>query len=299
MARFEPTSDTKRTLEFANRDSIITIWDTDVAHRFSVLPYGNALPLVHFLSESSPEVELVYCSPRHAVAALLDKRVDAALVPVVDLYAHPELQMVPGLGIAANGDVTSVLLRCHRSLRTVTAISLDPESKTSNILVRVLARDHFRLSEHVRYIRESTDADANVCIGDRALRASPAPESYDLAGEWKTMTGLPFVFAVWAVHQSCRDIESTTRVLQTAKQRGCRSRRELARLCSRRLGLTEDRCYDYLVNRLRYGLGPRELEGMTLFRRLSLDFMTPVRNLKIHEIAGHPERQDTIILERS
>lgn len=299
MARFEPTSDTKRTLGFANRDSITRLWDTNVAHRFSVLPYGNALPLVHFLSESSPEVELVYCSPQHAVAALLDKRVDAALIPVVDLYAHPELRMIAGLGIAADGDVTSVLLQCHRPLQTVATIGLDPESKTSNILVRVLARDHFRLSKHVRYTREATNADANVCIGDRALRASPAPESYDLAGEWKTMTGLPFVFAVWAVHQSCRDVVNITRMLQTAKQQGCRSRRQLARLCSQRLGLTEDRCYDYLVNRLRYGLGLRELEGMTLFRRLSLDFMTPVGGLKIHEMTGHPERQDAIVLERS
>jgi chorismate dehydratase len=299
VARFEPTPDTKRMVEFANRDSIASVWDTDVAHSFSVLPYVNALPLVHFLTESSPGAELVYCSPRHAVAALLDKRVDAALIPVVDLYAHPELRMIAGLGIAADGDVTSVLLQCHRPLRMVATIGLDSESKTSNILIRVLARDHFRLSEHVRYTREATEVEANVCIGDRALCASPALESYDLAGAWKTMTGLPFVFAVWAVHQSCRDVVNITRILQTAKQRGCRARRQLARLCSQRLGLTEDRCYDYLVNRLRYGLGLRELEGMTLFRRLSLDFMTPVKDLEIHEIAGHPDRHDTIILERS
>lgn len=270
-----------------------------MAYRFSVLPYSNALPLVYFIGESSPEAELSYHPPRHSVAALLDNQVDAALVPVVDLCAHPELRMVPGLGISADGDVTSVLLRCHRPLHVVTTVSLDPESKTSNILVQVLARDHFRLSQHVEYTHEMTGAGASVCIGDRALCASPAPESYDLAGEWKKMTGLPFVFAVWAIHQSCPHLEDVTRILQTAKHRGCQSRRRLAGLCSQRLTLPEDRCYDYLVNRLHYDLGMRELKGMELFRELAADFLTPVKNRKIHGFAEHAERQDTITLERS
>ena len=146
--------------------------------------------------------------------------VDAALVPVVDFFTNPQLQMVPGLGIGADGDVTSVLLQCHQPLQLVTSIGLDPESKTSNVLVRVLIQRHFNLSDRVTYTRGQTGADASVCIGDRALHARASLETYDLAGEWKRMTGLPFVFAVWVVRQSCPHIEEIFGILQAAKQRG-------------------------------------------------------------------------------
>jgi len=113
------------------------------------------------------------------------------------------------------------------------------------------------------------------------------------------MTGLPFVFAVWAVRRSCPRVEELTQLLQSAKERGCRSRRRLAQLCSQRLGLSEDRCYDYLVNRLRYDLGPRELKGMKLFRELAVDFLKPKSGREIRTVPSHPEEQALRTLERS
>jgi len=270
-----------------------------VTPRFSVLSYANALPLVHFIRESSPGAELSYCSPRHSVTALLDGQVEAALVPVVDFFTHSELLMVPGLGIGADGDVTSVLLRCRRPLREVTTIGLDPESKTSNVLVQVMVREHFRLPHSVHYTHDAAGAEADVCIGDRALCAPSALESYDLAGQWKDMTGLPLVFAVWVVRRSCPHLEDITRILQAAKDRGCQSRRQLAELCSRRLGLPEDRCHDYLTHRLHYDVGPRELEGMNLFRTLAADFLRPARGQEVRTVSGHVEKQEIPTLEWS
>ena len=270
-----------------------------MTHRFSVLPYANALPLVHFIGESSPEVSLSYHPPRHSIAALLDGQADAALIPIVDFFTHRELRMVPGLGICADGDVTSVLLQCHRLLPTVTTIGLDPESKTSNVLVQVLVRNHFRLSGRVTFTGRIAGAHACVCIGDRALRAAPALESYDLAGEWKKMTGLPFVFAVWAVRRSCPHVEEISQLLRHARNRGCESRRQLARLCSQRLGLPEDRCYDYLTDRLHYEVGPREIEGMRLFAELATEFLPPAGGRQVRMVSGLPKKEDTPILELS
>jgi len=268
-----------------------------VTHRFSVLPYANASPLVHFIGESPPEVSLSYHPPRHSVAALLDGQADAALIPIVDFFTHRELRMVPGLGICADGDVTSVLLQCQRPLPTVTTIGLDPESKTSNVLVRVLARDHFPLSRGVEFTHGIAKTQASVCIGDRALRAAPALESYDLAGEWKKMTGLPFVFAVWVVHRSCPCVEEISQLLRQAKNRGCESRRQLAGLCSRRLGLPEDRCYDYLAHRLHYDMGPGDVEGMSLFRELATEFLPRAGGRQVRQVSDPPGKEDTPVLE--
>ncbi|WP_363320141.1 MqnA/MqnD/SBP family protein, partial [Hydrotalea sp.] len=44
---------------------------------------------------------------------------------------------------------------------------------------------------------------AGVVIGDRALeQRNISPFVYDLAGTWKKMTGLPFIFAAWIANKS-------------------------------------------------------------------------------------------------
>lgn len=237
--------------------------------RFSVLPYVNALPLVHFLRQVCPQAELVYRIPRSSLDALLVGRVDAALVPLIASLRHRDVLMVKGLGICSDGDVTSVLLQCRRPLREVRTVQLDPESRTSNALVQVLMRDHFRIAHQMTYLSRVTAADARVCIGDRALCSRPAVETYDLAGEWKAMTGLPFVFAVWVVRRSAPNVEEISDVLHRAKELGCRSIGTLARLAAERLTLPEDRCREYLTRRLHYNLGARERQAINLFRRLA------------------------------
>ncbi len=249
--------------------------DMTRTRRFCVLPYVNALPLVHFLPQVDPAAGLVYRTPRSAVGTLLEGEADAAIIPVADFFDHPELAMIPGLGICANGDVTSVLLQCHRPLPQVKVIDLDLESRTSNTLVRVLMRDHFQMPHPVEYGLHAREPDACVCIGDRALCAPDALETYDLAGEWKKMTGLPFVFAVWAVRRSCPDVGEISQLLHQAKDRGCESLSELARLSAQRLDLPEKRCGEYLSHCLHYDVGPDELAGMSQFRELAARLLEP------------------------
>jgi len=266
---------------------------------FCILPYANALPLVHFLPEVDPAVRLIYRTPRSTVGALLEEEVDAAIIPVVDLFSHPGLVMVPGLGICADGDVTSVLLQCQRPLAQVKTIALDLESKTSNTLVQVLMRDHFCVSHAVAYVLHTHEADACVCIGDRALRAASAPETYDLAGQWKEMTGLPFVFAVWAVRESHPDIRGISQLLHRAKDLGRRSIGELARLAAERLALPEDRCHRYLADHLHYDVGPAELRGISRFQTLSAGLLEQEAN-RVIAVDSHPrEEQTTPILRRN
>ena len=99
--------------------------------KFAVLPYCNAAPLVHFISEFCHSASLVEKYPREMLDELNSHRVDAALIPVVDFLSDEELRMVPGLGICANGPVESVLLQSKKSLERVKSIQLFPESRTS------------------------------------------------------------------------------------------------------------------------------------------------------------------------
>lgn len=238
-------------------------------YKFGILPYLNAAPLVHFLPEVCTYPELIYCRPGEMFSELAGRRVDAAIIPVVDYLDTPDIEMVDGLGICADGNVESVLLQCKCPLEQVRIVNLDPASKTSNMLVKLLLKQHFCVRHEISFCIGAADADACVVIGDRALRAEPAMITYDLAAEWKNMTSLPFVFAVWVYWNDRRDSRILSDIFHAAKDMGCKEVAKLAKLYASKVGITESRCLRYLTSSIKYDLGPAEKRGIKLFRELS------------------------------
>lgn len=243
--------------------------DNDDNHVFGAVSYCNAAPLAHFLPESGRGVRVVYDRPSQLAARLLDGGVDVALIPVVDYFAYSSLKMIGGLGICADGDVRSVVLRCTRPLKGVRTVAPDPASRTSNALARILLEDHFHLSARVQRCSPGESADASVVIGDRALCEEPGEfGDYDLGGAWKAMTSLPFVFAVWAYRQDHPDRQSLGRIAHKARDLGVGRIDELAAIHAKKLSLGADDCREYLTSVIKYDLGSAERSAMELFRQL-------------------------------
>ena len=136
------------------------------------------------------------------------------------------------------------------------------------MLVKLLLKRHFCVQQEVHFYIGAPEADACVVIGDRALRTKPALKSYDLAAEWKNMTSLPFVFAVWAHWKDRPDSRRLSGILHVAKNVGCKAIVELSKLYSKRVDLSEARCRHYLTSCIHYDLGPAEKRGMQLFGEL-------------------------------
>lgn len=250
-------------------------------YKFAVLPYANAAPLAHYIPQVHPGAKLMYRRPSDTVLELINGTVDAAIIPVVDYFNTPGLEMVKGLGICADGNVKSVLLQCRNLLKDVRTIKLDPASRTSNLLLKVLVKKHFHIGHDIKFGEEFENADAKVMIGDRALCTKPLFETYDLAGQWKAMTHLPFVFAVWAYRAGRRDSRKLSQILHAAKQAGCNDIGDLSKLMAKRLRIAEQRCYHYLTKCIYYDVGSSEQAGMELFRQLSMDFTNqPSQSLK-------------------
>jgi chorismate dehydratase len=87
-------------------------------------------------------------------------------------------------------------------------LQLDPQSRTSNNLAKVLVKnhlkaDHLLFSEKAPDYSRSTDPKtAFVQIGDRTFgKKEKYPFVYDLGAEWQKFTGLPFVFAAWIANK--------------------------------------------------------------------------------------------------
>lgn len=235
---------------------------------FAAVKYANASPLAHFLPSVDERATVTFGRPSELLAELADGRADAALVPVAAFLATPGLRMIDRIGICADGRVESVLLKCRRPLAEVRLVEPDSASRTSNALAAILLTEHLGLAAEVRPTRPGEQADATVCIGDRALREPPAPAGdYDLAAMWKEMTHLPFVFAVWAYRSDCRDPDGLSRIALAARDMGLARLDELAALHAERLELPIERFREYFRTSVRYEVGPREMQAIELFAR--------------------------------
>ncbi len=236
---------------------------------FAGAPYSNSAPLVDKLAEIDPRVRVIYDHPAKLVQDLNAGRADVALLPVVHLFSHPELVMIKGLGVAADGPVRSVLLKCNKKMGQIKTVARDPASATSNALAELLLTKYFKQKvEMVDFCAEESP-DAAVVIGDRALCSDPAPAGdIDLAEAWQKWTKLPFVFAVWAARKDFEAIEEATEIARNAYAAGFRGMEQIAERYAEKLGGSHLFWLDYLDGAIHYKLDAHDLEGLEKFRRL-------------------------------
>lgn len=235
---------------------------------FAASWYANTAPLAHFLSAVNDSVRVASAPPSAVADMVRAGRADAGLIPVVDLFGGGLVQ-IGGIGVCAHDEVQSVLIKCYRPLPEIRVVAEDPASHTSNALAAILLKDRFGLAVRFVPAAQAVEPDAAVAIGDRALCEPPAAfGDYDMAREWKALTGLPFVFAVWAHRPDHARSAELAEIARRAKEAGVAAMDELARLTSVRLGLPLANCLRYLRETIHYDVGPREEQAIERFRDL-------------------------------
>src|SRR5262249_17926925 len=126
------------------------------------------------------------------------------------------------------------------------------------------------------------DADAVLLIGDRAMRAClPGfAHAFDLGQEWYDWTGLPFVYAVWAVRPGA-DLGSVEAALHEARRPGCARVGQIAHREAPKLGLDAGFCRRYLQSIIHFDLGPREQAGLHHYYMLACELGLAPRGVNI------------------
>ena len=149
------------------------------------------------------KMELVIDYPSQVAAKLLSDEIDVGLVPVAIIPSLPHHDIIADYCIGCDGEVASVCLFSDLPLNEIKTILLDYQSRTSVALLKVLLKEHWKISPALinageAYEKEITGTTAGLVIGDRALgQRAHSKYIYDLGLAWKEMTGLPFVFAAW------------------------------------------------------------------------------------------------------
>jgi chorismate dehydratase len=238
--------------------------------RISVVDFLNARPLTWgLLQDPPPGVTVSRDVPSVCAAKLAAGEADVGLIPSIEYQRIPDLKIVPGLGIAASSEVRSVLLVSDVSREKIGSVSLDPASRTSAALTRILLKRVYGLSP--LYSEADTKADARLIIGDPALKTRlNGHVVLDLAAEWRAFSGHPFVFAFWAVRESA----ATPDVAAMLRRSYAMSVHQFDRLVREEAaasGLSEPVVEDYLRHALHFELDAGDLEGLALYYRLAAE----------------------------
>lgn len=166
--------------------------------RISAVSYTNTKPFAFGIenSELRNKIDLSYDIPSDCAQKLIDNQADIGLVPVAALLSIPNYHILGDYCIGSVGAVNSVFIFSEKPIHEVKSVRLDPQSRTSNNLARVLLKNYWKVDAE---IVTDGEADAFVEIGDRTFpHINTFPFSYDLGEQWLKFTGLPFAFAVWA-----------------------------------------------------------------------------------------------------
>ncbi len=244
--------------------------------RAAAVSFLNARPLTAAL-DASPRIELVLAEPS-ACAALLERgEVDLALLPVGAL-AGRDYEIVPGIGIGADGPVQTVLLAGEQPPAAWDEVFLDTASRTSVVLSRVILKEmglspRFTPMPAEEGLPRAKGPKGALVIGDRAFwiaegtsdrRYPHVRHVVDLGRAWNQATRLPMVFALWAARPGALAPEDVAELTRAA-QHGLGIRTEIAAAFAREAGGDPEKYRRYLTQRIRYGLGPHELEGLEAF----------------------------------
>jgi chorismate dehydratase len=246
--------------------------------RVGIVDYLNSRPLAWAFREGADPGPFVpfHLPPSEVAQQLATGGLDIGLIPSIEVQRIPGLCLLPGLCIAATHEVRSVLLVSKVPPHRIRRLALDENSRTSVALAKiVLSRRYGVAPECVCQppVVEAMmlQADAALVIGDPALRASVADYLVlDLAEEWRRLTGLPFVFAVWAVRAGIA-ADGLVPFFTRSLQQGLENLDGLIALAEEQLGLTPEDLREYLTVNLSFRLGGEELAGLREFYSLAAE----------------------------
>lgn len=245
--------------------------------RLGAVSYLNTKPLVYGLDAHPDQFDVRFDVPAKCAELLHEGRVDLGLIPAIE-YRRGQYAIVPHISIASDGPVTTVAVFTRKPIGEVKTLALDLSSRTSVALTRVLCAKHWEIAPKFTPAEPDLEAmlqraDAALVIGDPAFAIDPAKHhvtKIDLGVEWKALTGLPFVYAMW-VGRSGAASRDQCDALRQARDAGVAHLTEIAKQVSGGNAALEQRSLTYLRDNLKYGLGDSEQAGLRRFYQLAAE----------------------------
>ena len=259
-------------------------------NKISIVKYLNSVPLAWGILEGSQResFEPVLSTPAECADQLAKGLVDIGLIPSIEFQRIKGCRIVAGPAVAATHRVRSVILVSLVPLWKVKTVACDNGSRTSVALAKIIFDEFYHVHPDFRPTEPDVanmlaQSDAALVIGDTALKFMEANERpdievqkplvrlgsepvqiFDLAERWRFLTGLPFVFAFWAVRDGFKDT-SVVDTLKRSRDFGVANIPTIAEKYSEPLKIKKEFIQEYLERNVDYYMDSACLEALTLF----------------------------------
>ncbi|NGO73685.1 menaquinone biosynthetic enzyme MqnA/MqnD family protein, partial [Streptomyces boncukensis] len=251
------------------------------------IQFLNCLPLYWGLVHTHTllDLDLTRDTPEKLGAKVLSGELDMGPVPLAMFLGHAEeLVALPDIAVGCDGDVMSCEIVSRRPLEELDGarVALGSTSRTSVRLARLLLAERYGVRPEYYTCEPDleamlSEADAAVVIGDLGLRAylghlpEPGLQVHDLGRLWKEWTGLPFVFAAWAVRRDFLEREPATvhevhRAFLASRDLSLEQIDKVAAHAAR-YEIFEPSVLERYFTTLDFRLGERQLDGVAEFAR--------------------------------
>jgi predicted solute-binding protein len=262
--------------------------------RLGCVKYLNARPLIRGWPGS-----VEFDHPSALCQRLAKGQLDVALVSSFEFLRNPIYRIVDDVSISSDGPVYSVVVAHRGKFSNVEQIELDPASETAvNLLRCLLAELGFtpRLTNGVLGSAGLQSVTGRICRGEppvvRNSPATPRPrliigdqaisvrqnhagefEFWDLGEQWKKLTRLPFVYALWLIRPEVPDATSIAQRLRGLRDENLADlpavvADAMAYLADNKRAITREFLDRYYHEHLRFGFGAREKQALQTFADL-------------------------------
>jgi chorismate dehydratase len=259
-------------------------------NKISIVKYLNAVPLAWGILEGPQResFEPLLSTPAQCADQLAKGSVDIGLIPSIEFQRIKGSRIVPGPAVASLYQVRSVILVSVVPLWKVKTVACDSGSRTSVALTKIIFDEYYQIRPDFRPAEPNlanmlAQNDAALLIGDNALKfmeendrpniesqkpivrsGSEPLEVFDLAERWRFLTGLPFVFAFWAVRDGFKDT-GIVDTLKSSRDFGVSNIPEIAQKYSDSLQIKKEFIQAYLEKNVHYYMDQTCLEALRLF----------------------------------
>ncbi len=266
--------------------------------RISIVQYLNTAPLVWGFTNGPlrGKYDLSFTVPSQCAEQLRRGAVDVAIIPAIEYQRIDNLAILPDMAIASKKQVRSLLIISKKPIEQVNSFALDASSRSTQTLTRILCAEKWKIAPE--FFEASPDlgamleqADAALLIGDPALRIAVGIEKdswsgaegrtmcqaaalgitnaemlyvYDVVSEWRSLTGLPAVLAVWAARRDVATPDVAADFL-ASRDFGLSCIPEICFDAARDLELPQRTLESYLRDNIDFTLDEENRRGLELY----------------------------------
>lgn len=249
-----------------------------ITPRISASNYSNSAPLIwsFIYGANRGKYELILDNaPARSAELLREKRVDVALVPVIEYQRIADVLLVPNVCVGAEERVRSVcLVTKDKELEAVETVALDVSSRTSVALTKIIFQEFYGFQPEYKDAKPNLEvmleeADCALLIGDPALTIDETRyKKFDLVETWKRFTNCGFIFAMWMA--SAENAETARAIdFEAIRDEGLNHLDEITANYKARIAVEREDFKKYLSENISYSISDSMREGLSLYYKLA------------------------------